>query len=245
MFSVLRASLFRPLPFPRPEQLVLISRTQRQSGQRREMNVPYPIYEVLRDHTTAFESIAAYTTPNVNVAGYEQGERVDCEFASANYFHVLGASAALGRAFATGDDAAPGKAPVVVLSWTLWRRLFGGDSAIVGKSISVNRVPLTVLGVMPPAFGGLGGRAELWIPHTMAPVVAFPYQSFAVVARLREGPSLAQARPQISAIDAQIPREADNALQQGEWNLNATLLSRARVDSSNERGVLILFGAVC
>jgi hypothetical protein len=78
-----------------------------------------------------------------------------------------------GRVFSEADDRAPGASTVVVVSERLWRRRFAADPALVGGTIRINGVPLTVIGILPSAFSGLSGAAELWLPRMMAPVLTY------------------------------------------------------------------------
>lgn len=86
---------------------------------------------------------------------------------------MLGVAPALGRVFGADDDGAPGSNPVAVLSDALWRRRFGGDSAVLGRTIELNRRTLSVIGVMPPGFRGLSDAAEVWYPTALAPLITY------------------------------------------------------------------------
>jgi putative ABC transport system permease protein len=246
MFSVLRATLLRPPPFPDAERLVMISLTQRDQGRETfATNVPTRTFEFLREHAASFVSIAAFTTPNVSVTGYDQSERVPVEVVSADYFHVLGVNPSLGRRFRSEEDSIPGAHPVVVLSHALWQRRFAGDPAVIGKQLSVNRHQLTVVGVMPARFAGVSGRSELWIARAMAPTVAFPFRAYSVVARLRDDRTIAQARTELGVLMARMtaafPDSQSTVVERGS---ELTALGEARVDANNRQPVLVLFAAV-
>ena len=109
-----------------------------------------PKFESLLRHASSFERVAAHSSIDLNLTGVAEPERLAGEIVSPAYFSVLGVDAALGRTFGAEEEKA-GAAPVTVLSWGLWQRRFGGDRAILGKTIEVNRQPLTVIGVAPGA----------------------------------------------------------------------------------------------
>ncbi|MBI4502027.1 MAG: ABC transporter permease [Gemmatimonadetes bacterium] len=246
MFSMLRATLLRPPPFPEPERLAIISLTERNVGQpARETMLPNEAFDLIRKNATSFQTVAAYTNPNFNVRGYDQAERIVGEVVSANYFRTLRVVPVSGRDFREEEDSIPGSSPVAVVSYDLWRRRFGGDPALVGKQLSLNRISLLVIGIMPPGFRGLSGKADVWIPRAMAPTVSFPYRSYVVVARLRPDRTAAQARSELdllarrltAAFPEMVPGAAGRAV-------TTTTLSQARIDRSSRTSVLILFGAV-
>ena len=145
------------------------------------------------------------------------GERVWCEMVSGNYFQLLGVGAQLGRTLLPSDDVAPGRHPVVVLGDGLWRRSFGADPTIVGKTIQINRQPMTVVGVAAPQFQGtiVSLVMELFIPIMMQPQLSPPTMlesrsatGIMAFGRLAPGVSVAEASAQISVMAGQL--EADN-----------------------------------
>jgi putative ABC transport system permease protein len=249
MFSVLRASLLRPPPFPDADRLVILSRSQPGAPAPRG-GWSIPEYQVLRDHAGSFEGLAAYWNPSFTLAGYGQTERVEGEVATERYFQTLGVAAQIGRNFVAGEDSVPGAAPVVVLSQALWRRRFGADPEIVGKSVSVNRAPLIVIGVMPEGFRGLSGRAELWIPQSMV-AISYPGQLspaerfYTIVVRLRRGGTITAAQPELQVLGRRVAQAfPDASAGAGAWNVAMTPLAQARLDPTNRGPLLILFGAV-
>jgi putative ABC transport system permease protein len=242
MFSVLYASLFRPPPFREPDQLVLL--TQQRPDVGRPSGFTLRELELVATTASSFESIAAYTAPYLNVTGRDEAERIEGEVISAGYFRVLGVTPAMGRGFASGEDSIPGIAPVVVLGDALWRRRFGADRSIVGKSVLVNRTLLVVVGVMPAGFRGLSGRGDLWIPRAMAPTVSFPFRTYSVVARLKPGRTLAHARTEMGVLAPRLAELSDEGMPTVARTATASPLSEVRVDPTQRRAVVILFGAV-
>lgn len=149
------------------------------------------------------------------------------------------------------EDAAAGAHPIAVVSDRLWRRRFGADPSLVGRTIFASDVPLTVVGVLPPGFAGLSGRADLWIPRTMAPQVSYseyltsPQHFISVVARLRPGVTLMQANAELAAVggrfaDAEPPAGGQ---EKTTWSATAQLADDARIDAVMSRSVLLLLGA--
>src|SRR5207344_3016066 len=149
------------------------------------------------------------------------------------YWRVIRINPTIGSAFPADADAAAGVAPVAVLSDALWRRRFGGSPSVIGARITVNGVPLTIVGVAPAGFDGLTGRAQLWIPATMAPRLTYPdylvtNQSFiSVVGRLRDDVSLEAARQELALLGAEIQRRAPSQTSVASTRFAATALSLA------------------
>ncbi len=256
MFSVVNASLIRPPPFPDPDRLVMLYLTRSAAGEpARGTQWSYPEFELLRRSSSGFDGIAAYTIPDFNLArggrggGGDEPEHMEGEVVSATYFDVLGVPAALGRTFAAEEDVTPGTHPVVVLGNALWHRRFGGDPGVVGRTLRINRVSMTVVGVAPPAFRGLSGRADLWIPQAMGPLASYhgqltDHQHFQnVVARLRPGVSLADAKVEIELVGAYIAAEVTH---EGDlrWGATVRTLHEARIDPTARQSQLLLLGAV-
>ena len=161
VFSIFNALVLRPLPLPHPEQLVFLQREPTSSP-----NNSYPDYRDLRDQNTTFSGLAAF---RIAVAGLSTGKTASPIWiyeASGNYFDVAGVSPFLGRFFHGSDDHGAGAAPYTVLAYGYWQSHFGGDRGIVGKTIEINKQPLTVIGVAPPTFHGteLFIVPDLWVP---------------------------------------------------------------------------------
>src|SRR5712692_248224 len=171
IFSLISALLLRPLPYKNPEKLVALDLTStgRQNRQLQIFPWSYPIFEELRRDNQTFETVAGFSNLDVNLTGTESPERLSCELVSASYFPLLGVDAKLGRVFRAEEDRQPDAHPLVLIGDTLWRQKFAGDPAIVGRTIHLNQLPFTVIGVMPPAFKGQSGDIAVWVPITMAP----------------------------------------------------------------------------
>ena len=174
IFTLLDQVMLRFLPVERPDRLVVLNApgpfrgwTSRQSDT--VTPVSHPMYLGLRDRSPAFAGILAhYATPiHLSVGG--QTDNVSGDMVSGSFFEVLGLRPALGRLFTLDDDRVPSAHPVVVLGHAFFQRRFGGDPSIVGRPVSVNNHPMTVVGVAPPAFDGIevGGSVDVYVPLSM------------------------------------------------------------------------------
>jgi predicted permease len=209
IFSAASALVLRPLPVvSSPRQLVDVGRTDAQG--RSYLSPSYPFYTYARDESRTMSGVAAFAFTQLTVSTGAQGTTTFANMVSANYFDVLGVRPALGRFFVPDEDRTPGAHAVIVLSDGFWQRRFGGDRAIVGRSILVNSVPYTVIGVAPPKFAGTFPvvRTDAWVPLMMAqqlgrgPNVLTSAASgwLTLFGRLKEGASIPQARADLAAI---------------------------------------------
>jgi putative ABC transport system permease protein len=250
VFSAVHAMLFRPVPFPESERLAMlyVSRTTRSSGTS-SLRWSYPRFQLLRQSTAAFESVASFTSTDVNLTSADEPERLVAEIVSASYFATLRIGALRGQMFLPADDDTP--RPVALVSYGLWQRSFGADPGLVGKTVAVNSVPLTVVGILPKGFNGLSVRADLWVPALMAPDLTYsdylttPQSFINVVGRLRRGTSLGQAQAKLDTIGRRIDRAFPSSSPlPATYSATAVSLNDARIDPLSRRSILVLFGAV-
>lgn len=207
IFNFVNAVQFRPLPFPEPEGLVAVSETNPEElcagcG----VGTSWATYLVWREAARSFTGLGAYHEDAYALADEGEPERVGGAIVTASVFPTLGVAPALGRGFVAADDR-PGAAPVVLLGHGLWLRRFGGDSTVVGRTIRVNGVPRTVVGVMPPKFG-FPEFAALWLP--MAGEVSRlrdEDRSLGVVGRLKPGVSALEAGTEMASLSARLASE--------------------------------------
>jgi putative ABC transport system permease protein len=164
IFAVVNAVLLQPLPFQHPEQLVRIF-DDLNGAAGKDVGMSEPEFEDLRDRSGVFDDISVLFPLSTALSGGDHSERIEMLCASFDYFHVLGAHAALGRVFGP-EDKVSGMAEAVVISDGLWKRQFGGDPHIVGHRIRVDEDGYTIVGVMPSDFRHpgetLSGDVELW-----------------------------------------------------------------------------------
>src|SRR6266545_3611906 len=165
IFTLLDKVLIRPLPVERPDQLV----TFVEDAGGAPAIFSYPLYAELRDRNEVLSGLAAYWQRPFSLSDGNQSERVTGQVVTGNYFDVLGVRPALGRFFLLEEDRTPGTHPVVVISHGLWRRRFGADPAVIGKTLSLNAYRYTVVGVAPSEFTGTtrGTANDLYVPIMM------------------------------------------------------------------------------
>jgi macrolide transport system ATP-binding/permease protein len=167
IFSLANALLFQSLPVKEPNRLVAIYTTDKKvQGFNGLSHLNWKDY---RQELTAFEGILGYDWTPMSVSTGAEPRFTFGQLVSGNYFDVLGIRAAYGRTLRPEDDEVPGRDAVTVLSWSYWQKHMGGDPSAVGRSITVNAVPFTVVGIAPESFTGTdtGIRPELWVPMAM------------------------------------------------------------------------------
>ena len=242
IFSVVNGVLLRPLPFPEPDRLVYL-RGHPIDGDVAKVGTAqsYLDYLDIRARARSFSSLAAVRggTQTLTLPGSEPA-LVSEAVATSNLFPTLGVAPALGRGFVP-DDERPGSPAVAVLSDALWRDRFGGDLAVLGRSIRLDGEPVTVVGVLPPAFG-YRRSAQLWRPLVPTRIdMERGTHQYAVIGRLAAGVSLEQAASEARAIarGLELQYPADNAKRGARLEpMRDVLVQDARP------ALLVLFGAV-
>ncbi|MGA2845549.1 MAG: ABC transporter permease [Candidatus Acidiferrales bacterium] len=229
IFSLYNAVLLRPLPARDPQRLVnLYSVTQGEPGTG---IFSYPEYSLYRDRNTSFSSVAAYAGGRVLLAGGSSApESLQAQMVSANFFDMLGASPALGRAFSLDEDNTPGAHPVVVLGYSLWQRRFGGDAGLVGRTITLNNLSYTVIGIAPRDFIGCDPEVpDLWVPIMMnanvhlGPDMLLDREAgwLFLVGRLKPGATQSQAQSEMAVLASQF-----HATDEGKLRRSTVLVTR-------------------
>jgi predicted permease len=170
MFSLLDQVVLRLLPVRDPEKIVIVRETGNHYGNSYGPNtISWPMFEDLRDHNQVFSGMFCRFPATVDIGYGDRTAQISAELVSGSYFSILGVGTALGRTIAPDDDAIPDSKPVVVLSYSFWRSYFNGDRTIVGRTIGLNRLAMTVIGVAQPGFDGveLGVPAKVFVPIMM------------------------------------------------------------------------------
>lgn len=251
IFSVVQQLLASPFPVEQPQQLVSVFTTDR----RNPGNLPlsHLNFKDVRAQNTSFTGMAGVAFTQVNYLG-EGGaaEQLAAQVVTANYFDLLGARPSLGRAFRADEDAAPGSGPVTVISEGLWERRFGRDPKIVGKTLSINRQPFTVVGVAPSGFNGtvIFAAPDLWVPMSMHDIVQPGFTWYEQrrglfilpFGRLKPGETLGQAQANLRAIGARLERDFAND-NQGR-SFAALPLVDVRLNPQGGRGGPIVQGSL-
>ena len=169
IFSILDSLVLRTLPVKAPQQLALVGL----NGETASFT--NPLWEQMRTHGNLVDGIAAWSNSRFNLAPSGPSDLVDGMMASGSFFDVLGTSPLLGRTFTTDDDRRGGGAagPVAVISYSFWQRRFAGAADVVGRSITIARVPFTIVGVTPPEFFGpeVGRSYDVAVPIGTEPLL--------------------------------------------------------------------------
>ncbi|HUF79370.1 MAG TPA: ABC transporter permease, partial [Thermoanaerobaculia bacterium] len=200
IFTLVDTLLLRALPYPEPERLALVSTVYRSSGfEGEQLSQDGLTWEALRDGAASVD-LAAYSgwPSGANLYAGGGASHVQQQRVGAGFFRVLGIAPALGREVSPEEDVPNGPA-VAVLSHGLWQRAFGGDPAILGRTILLKGEPHTVVGVMPEGFRSLG-PADLWTPLRPSPTGEGQGTNYGVLARLRPGVAWAEADAEIAAV---------------------------------------------
>ena len=220
IFSVASALLLRPLPgLADPARLIDVGRTQHG---RSFDSVSYPNYRDIRERTTTLSELYAYRMEPqpISLGDGREAERIYGTPVSGNYFRALGTTAALGRLLNDADDS-PNGPPVAVISYELWQRRYAGAREVVGRTVSFNGSPVTIVGITPPGFQGTTIlRADTWVPLALSSIATprFGAEMFTnrrivwlfMGGRLKPGVTLAQANGEMQAIGLALEKDYPN-----------------------------------
>jgi putative ABC transport system permease protein len=251
IFSLVNAVLLKPLPFADPDRLMMVHMTApdfEDPAVIRRMIWSYPKYVLFRDTQQVFESTAAFAANSWNVTGTDSPERAVGEFVESTYFQTLGIGAVAGRTFTAEETRAPGSEPLAVLGHGFWVRRFGGDRGIAGRTVGLNGIPHTIVGVVAPGFRGITGQADVWVPLTTQSPDALAEKwnhTYSVVARRKADASVAAAQSAVTLLGAMVANEIpDPKGRRGGWGALAVPLNDDRVDPLIRRSLLLLVVAV-
>jgi predicted permease len=204
VFSLADELLLRPLPVSRPERLYFVDNMGGKSDGSN--GPPFPCYELMRDTARSFSGLAMFSPQSLRAGIDGADERVRAQYASGNYFDVLGVHALYGRTFTPDDDRRGGgvDGPVAVIGYDFWKTRFAADPAVVGKRIQIAGKTTTIVGVTPAEFFGLtvGAPVDLTVPVTLSDTdLARPrLWWFSVVGRLNDGASVGAARAELDTV---------------------------------------------
>jgi predicted permease len=213
VFSWVQAVLLQPIPGAHAADSVFVVALETREGRPRSWS--YPNYRDVQQRAQTFELLAQDDLA-LSVAVEGHAERAVGALVSGNYFQVLGVQPQLGRVLSEADDRTAGAHPVVVISHAYWQRRFAGDPAVVGRAVTINNVPMTIVGVAARDFLGsfLGVATAAWVPMAMQPVMtggsrleARENRWMNTIARLKPGVSQRQAQAEASTLLAQIAQE--------------------------------------
>jgi predicted permease len=236
IFSVVNTVLLKPLSYPDPDRIVQFMNTYK-GGE--DAGAAATEFEMWREQTSAFQDVAAYSNSGgMNLTGAVP-EQVHGVHVSEAYFRLFGAHFVQGRGFTTAEDL-PHGGNVVVISGGLWKRKFGSDPQLAGKTISIASQPYTIVGVTGPEFD-TDPASDLWIPYQFDPNTRDQAHYFFAAGRLKPGVTLAQGKAQLKLAYAEFRRRYKEASPDN--NFSAELLKDSVV-SDVRSSLLVLIGAV-
>jgi putative ABC transport system permease protein len=258
IFSVAYGVLWRPLPYPNPDRLVIVASAQQTGTGVRTFSTWAPItYEALHPRVTAFDALAAYRSINAQLTGRGEPRQVGALEVSPNFFATLGVTPARGRAFLTGA-AAPDDDGAAIVSDRLWRTSLNADPAIVGQSITVDGLPRAIVGVLPPDFSfrpviprlGALPEAEIFLLHRW-PGDTGSSASLWLLGRMKPGVTQERAEAELTPLVNDSSIVPVGALAEGAGARAPNIRTLARAIGLQQYGtdsvrplLLILLGAV-
>jgi putative ABC transport system permease protein len=209
IFSLVNSLLLRTLPVADPRRLVTVS----VGPTAAQHTYSYATFDQIRQHGQSFDGALAWVWSSILTIGPE-AQTVSTQWVSGDFFTLLGVPPQLGRTFSSVDDVAGGgpDGPVAVISYALWQRRFGGAASVIGTSLIVERVAVTIVGVVPPSFFGVevGNTFDLFLPIKLEPMIrpSIPYDADTswlwIMLRLKPGQSLDSATAALRAVQPQI-----------------------------------------
>jgi len=247
IFSVVNALLFRPLPFKESGRLVWIANTGTTGGLS-SVTVRVANFNDWRAQNKSFEDLAAYFAffdyGSYNLIGVGEPERVIGVGVSQNFFALLGVPPLLGRGF-NEEECRWNGSPAVILSHAYWVRRFAADPGVIGRSLTLNDKPSTVVGVMGPTFDfasvfSPGSRVDMLTPFPLTQETDRWGNTLAVIGRLKPGVTIAQAQTEFDLLNRQLKQAHPE-----RWGLGAKMTGlQEQISGRFRRAFLVLFGAV-
>jgi putative ABC transport system permease protein len=238
-FSVVQHVLLRALPYPAADRIMAVNEWMR----GRLTAVSPPNFMDWRGDNRTFAELAVYQEQNLTLAAGAEPERIDAGALGAEIFNVLAVQPMLGRTF-TRDEAREGASKVAVVGYELWQRRFGADPGLVGRSVTLEGEPYTVVGVMPRGFEFPEG-VHLWVPLALGPADLSPNQRGAhyvrAIGRLKDGISRAQAEGDLDGIERRLAVQYPDKLDGYSVRIESLLDSMV---GGVRRPLLVLLGAV-
>jgi putative ABC transport system permease protein len=236
IFSVVDGVLLKPLPYPQPDELVIVSESAPKLGFPR-FSVAPPNFADWKKQSRSFDHLVAYRRSRLNLTGSDQPEVLQGAAVSPDFFSMLGVTLAAGRGFGE-EEGKPGQDRVAVLSYDLWQRRFGGDKAILGRSVVLNGEGYLVVGVAPSGFD-LPRKNELWVPLALD----FAAESrgghyLGTMGRLKDGVSLEKAGAEMAGIAARLAKQYPDT--NAEWTVTLARLQDFMVEGIRPALILLL-----
>lgn len=252
IFSVVNGVLLRPMRYADASHLVVLWQTNLSKGLKKFYVSP-PDYKDWSEQQHSFDQIAAYRTQPGVLTGRSLPEHVESAVVSPDIFRLLGANPIIGRTFFPEENQ-PGKNHVAILSYGQWQRRFGGDPAILGKTLTLDGNDYAIVGVADPKFQLIDTKSEIWIPYTLdakellemgennsASATRSAMHTLKVIGRLKPGVSIRQARQEMQSIARGLERQYPDT--NTGWGVNPVPLQEELVGNVGST-LLTLLGAV-
>lgn len=242
IFSIVNTVLLRPLPYKNPDQLMTVWSTAPGTGQA-QMRTALPTINDWREQTKSFDGMAAYAFNLYNVTGIDEPEQAVGAQVSEDFFNVVGMPPAIGRTFSPQEN----HDALVVLSNAFWRRRFNADPNVVGKTLMLNGKVFTITGVMPANFQVPLTEVALWttlmhaLTSTPEQATSRGFHSFNIIARLKPGISIEQAKSDLNTVNSRIQQQYPDTNSGRGSNI---IPLRELVVGDVRTALIILFGAV-
>jgi putative ABC transport system permease protein len=252
IFSVVNTVLLRPLPLPEPERLMTFWHSAPAKGMK-QLELTHLFFAFYRERSQVFEKLGAYEGASRTLTGAGEPELLLGARVTSGYFETLGHGPLYGRTFLPAEDA-PGKNNVVLLSYDLWQRRFGGDPAVVGRAIKLDDQPQVVVGIMPPGFdfphpaerNDMSDHMQFWIPYGLNPQNLNSW-NLSAIGRLKPGQTGNAAEREIAAVWADFARQYEAQLGPNSIGPSATAVVmplERHLAREVRTPLLVLLGAV-
>ncbi|MGH9936410.1 MAG: ABC transporter permease [Blastocatellia bacterium] len=244
IFSVVNAVMLRQLPFSNADRLVRLSESNLERGWP-DFGVSHPNFLDWRARNQTFEAMAAMVGASFNLNTGGDVEVIQGAVITADFLPVLGVTPALGRNFLPEEDRPGGNTRVALISHGFWRRRFGGDPGIVGKTMTINDNPFTVVGVLPvlpESFSWDAGRGELFAPLAPDPARSRGGRSLRVIGRLKAGVTWERALADMNIVARQLAQQFPGTNK--GWSVGGQKFYDWIVPEEGRRALLVFVGAV-
>lgn len=215
LFGILNELLLRPKPVARPQELWAIGPANA-AGQPVYASIYRPYYEAIRRQGRMFQGVIGYAGIVPRLRTEDGGEPIGAELVSGEYFSFLGVNPVLGRGFLPEEDVEDGGRAVAVISHAFWQSWFGGTPEVLGKTVTLNNIPVEIVGVAPKGFTGLDyGRPNLWLPASMELRLG-EFAIYEIVGRLTEPRQAAAIADLLTPVAAEVTHELSTG-QDRRW----------------------------
>lgn len=247
VFSLLDATLLRPLPFTRPDELMAVSLRMPVERGFTDMTWSFPKYEMFAREQQSFAATAVWSPAGLTLSRPDGAERLDGETVSSSYFSVLGLRPQMGSLLSPDQDVVGSSPRQIVLSHQFWQAWLGGAKDVLGRTLVVNGAPLQVVGVMPPGFRGLSAQAEFWVPLSVnrrpSDLRAPHSHNLRLLARRKANVTPERVAAELNPLGARIDATYPDG-RRGHWSAVAHDLGRLRADGTLRWSMIALAVAV-